>query len=93
VHRVSLICQISEPLRGAMDAELHQLNLPPLSRGFWLYAWKIVGPNDEQFCYVGMTGDVTGVAQSPFVRASAHLGFNRNNNGIRWYLRAMAESW
>ena len=57
-----------------------------LSRGFWLYAWNIVGPEGERFCYVGMTGDVTGVAQSPFVRAGAHLGFNTNSNAIRRHL-------
>jgi hypothetical protein len=68
-----------------MDAKLYQVNLPPeiLSRGFWLYAWNIVGPGGELFSYVGMTGDVTGVAQSPFVRAGTHLGFNKNSNAIR----------
>jgi hypothetical protein len=68
-----------------MGAELHKVDLPPeiLSRGFWLYVWNIVGAGDEKFCYVGMTGDVTGVAQSPFVRAGAHLGFNENSNAIR----------
>ena len=71
-----------------MGAKLHKVELPPeiLSRGFWLYAWKIVGPQREQFCYVGMTGDVTGVAQSPYVRASAHLSFNKNSNAIRKHL-------
>jgi len=68
-----------------MGAKLYQVDLPPeiLSRGFWLYAWKVVGPRGEQFCYVGMTGDVTGVAQSPYVRAGAHLSFNRNSNAVR----------
>jgi len=68
-----------------MAADLYQLDLPPeiLSRGFWLYAFNIVGPKGELFCYVGMTGDVSGVAQSPIVRTSAHLGFNRKNNAIR----------
>jgi hypothetical protein len=68
-----------------MAAKLYEVDLPPeiLSRGFWLYTWKIVGPEDERFCYVGMTGDVTGVAQSPYVRAGAHLGFNKNSNALR----------
>ena len=68
-----------------MDARLYQVDLPPeiLSRGFWLYAWEIAGPGGEPYCYVGMTGDVTGVAQSPYVRAGAHLGFNENSNALR----------
>jgi hypothetical protein len=68
-----------------MDAQLWKFSLPPslLQRGFWLYVWKIRGPKDEALCYVGMTGDVTGVAQSPFVRASNHLGQNKNNNALR----------
>ena len=71
-----------------MSAKLYQVELPPeiLVRGFWLYAWNIVGPRDKRFCYVGMTGDVTGVAQSPYVRAGAHLGFNKYNNAIRRHL-------
>lgn len=71
-----------------MRAKLYQLDLPPeiLSRGFWLYAWKIVGPRDERYCYVGMTGDVTGVAQSPYVRAGGHLSFNENSNALRRHL-------
>jgi hypothetical protein len=72
-----------------MDAELWEFSLPPnlLQRGFWLYVWKIRGPNDEPLCYVGMTGDVTLVAQSPFNRAGAHLGLNKNNNALRRALR------
>lgn len=35
-----------------------------------------------------MTGDVTGVAQSPFNRASAHFGFNKNANAIRRHLES-----
>ena len=71
-----------------MVAKLYDVELPPevLARGFWLYAWKIVGPGSERFCYVGMTGDVTGVAQSPFARAGAHFGFNKNSNAIRRHL-------
>ncbi len=35
-----------------------------------------------------MTGDISGVAQSPYVRTSAHLGFNKNNNAVRHHLAA-----
>lgn len=71
-----------------MDAKLYQIDLPPeiIARGFWLYAWKIVGPLGEPLCYVGMTGDVTGVAQSPYARAGAHLGSNKNSNALRRHL-------
>jgi hypothetical protein len=68
-----------------MTARAFELSLPPqlLQRGFWVYAWKIIGPRDEQFFYVGMTGDVTRVAQSPFGRASSTLGNNKNANTLR----------
>jgi hypothetical protein len=71
-----------------MIAKLHQIDFPPeiMARGFWLYAWKILGAPDKRFCYVGMTGDVTGVAQSPFNRAAAHFGANKNANAIRRHL-------
>jgi hypothetical protein len=57
----------------ATDAKLYRIDLPPeiLVRGFWLYAWKLVDPGNENFCYVGMTGDVTGVAQSPYQRPAS----------------------
>jgi len=68
-----------------MRARHREFLLPPalLKRGFWVYVWKISGPNDETLCYVGMTGDVTGIAQSPFVRASTHLGQNKKSNALR----------
>ncbi len=71
-----------------MDAQLLEFSLPTrlLHRGFCLYTWKILGPGDERLCYVGMTGDVTGVAQSPFVRAAQHLGENNKGNALRRYL-------
>jgi hypothetical protein len=71
-----------------MVGRLHTVDLPPevFARGFWLYVWKIVGPNGKRFCYVGMTGDVTGVAQSPFARAGGHFGSNKTVNQIRRYL-------
>ncbi|MGO9238068.1 MAG: hypothetical protein ACLP4V_29740 [Methylocella sp.] len=72
-----------------MDAQLLEFSLPPrlLHRGFWLYAWNILGPKNERLCYVGMTGDVTGVAQSPFVRAHQHLGEKNLGNALRRCLR------
>lgn len=55
-----------------------------LERGFWIYAWKIVGPRSEHLFYVGMTGDVTRVAQSPFGRATSTLSdSNKNANTLR----------
>jgi len=73
-----------------MTAKLFEVELPPeiLCRGFWLYAWNITGPQEERYCYVGMTGDASGLAQSPYVRAGAHLGFNKNNNALRRLLEA-----
>jgi hypothetical protein len=71
-----------------MVGQLHSVDLPPevFARGFWLYAWKIIGPSGKRFCYIGMTGDVTGVAQSPFARAGGHFGSNKTVNQIRRYL-------
>jgi hypothetical protein len=68
-----------------MQLALYEFELPPqiLKRGFWLYAWRVSGPDAEPYCYVGMTGDVNGSAQSPYVRAGAHLGFNPHNNALR----------
>ena len=73
-----------------MNAQAWELSLPPrlLRRGFWIYAWKIIGPQDEPLCYVGMTGDVTRVAQSPFGRATSTLGNNKNANTLRRALEA-----
>jgi hypothetical protein len=59
-----------------------------LERGFWIYAWKIIGSRDERLCYVGMTGDVTRVAQSPFGRATSTLGTNKEANTLRKALGA-----
>jgi len=74
-----------------VTAKLYEVDLPPkiLSRGFWLYAWNIVGSDGKPYCYVGMTGDVTGVAQSPFNRWSAHFGFNKKSNAIRRHLETL----
>jgi hypothetical protein len=61
----------------------HEYQEQAVQRGFWIYARKIVGPRDERLCYVGMTGDVTRVAQSPFGRATLTLGNNKNANTLR----------
>lgn len=70
-------------------AELYRLELDGalLTRGFWLYIWKIeIGDNRSLF-YVGKTGDKpSGSSQSPFDRLSKHLGQNKNNNALRRYL-------
>lgn len=73
-----------------MTARAWEFLLPPqlLQRGFWIYAWKIVGPRDERFCYVGMTGDVTRVAQSPFGRATSTFSTNKKANTLRRALKA-----
>ena len=70
------------------NSKLYEVDLPPdiLARGFWLYAWKITGPAGERFCYVGMTGDVTGVAQSPFARAGGHFSSKKQMNAVRRHL-------
>lgn len=76
--------------RLGVSPSLHAIRIPPsiLARGFWLYLWRIVGPRNDAFGYVGMTGDVTGVAQSPFARAGSHFGSNKNANAIRRHLEA-----
>lgn len=62
------------------------LPAPILQRGFWLYVWRVCLPNDRIKYYVGMTGDVTGAAQSPFNRVTSHLGANPRSNALRKYL-------
>jgi hypothetical protein len=72
-----------------MPPTIHRVEIPPaiLVRGFWLYAWNIEGPSSGSYCYIGMVGDVNGIAGSPYLRAGAHLGFNEHNNSIRRRLR------
>lgn len=58
-----------------------------LSRGFWLYVWEITDKDGRMVHYVGKTGDKSsGASQSPFDRASKHLGRNENNNALRRHL-------
>jgi hypothetical protein len=68
-----------------MAFEHYEIELPPpiFARGFWLYAWFICAAHDSKFCYIGMTGDRSGKAQSPFWRAGSHFGDNKQSNQIR----------
>jgi hypothetical protein len=56
--------------------KLYRLALPPqmLTRGFWIYVFRISREGKPPCFYVGMTGDRGSfVAQSPFNRIAAHL--------------------
>lgn len=68
-----------------MVGKLHHMSLPApiLKRGFWLYVWKVELPLGGLVHYVGMTGDISGVAQSAANRVSAHIGSNNHNNALR----------
>lgn len=50
-----------------------------LRRGFWIYVWKITGPDGTKRHYVGRTGDSSSLfAASPFVRVGRHLDSREN---------------
>ena len=71
------------------NARVHSANFDGalLSRGFWLYVWKIVAPDGRTFYYVGKTGDkASRVCQSPFNRLTNHLGDNRHSNALSRHL-------
>lgn len=71
-----------------MSVMYHMTLHPPLlKRDFWLYVWKVGLPDGRFTHYVGMTGDVTGVAGSAFGRLSTHVGKNGTNNALRRNLR------
>jgi len=62
-----------------------------LSRGFWLYVWRITYSND-QYIYVGRTGDSSSAnAASPFHRIGQHLDFRSSakGNSLSRQLRAL----
>ena len=66
-----------------MELATHELifNGALLSRGYWLYVWEVVGPEDAKIYYVGRTGDSSSTnAQSPFNRMGQHLGRNNRAN-------------
>jgi hypothetical protein len=61
-----------------------------LARGFWLYVWEIVPPDNSKLYYVGRTGDSSSLnAQSPFNRMGQHLSFNPKTNVLRRRLEAL----
>lgn len=63
--------------------------LPPetLVRGFWLYVWRVIGPDGAQLLYVGRTGDNSSPhATAPFTRMGQHLGFRANQSALRNHL-------
>lgn len=69
-----------------MDAITHELTFSGrlLVRGFWLYVWEIVTPEQNCLYYVGRTGDSSSFnAQSPFNRMTQHLGPRRESNALR----------
>ncbi len=71
-----------------MTHELHQFSIPGpmLRRGFWLYVWRVTGPEEPVF-YVGRTGDNSSPrATAPYTRMGQHLGFLKNQNALRKYL-------
>lgn len=54
-----------------------------LRRGFWVYVWRISGPGERRFFYVGRTGDSSSPnASSPFGRMSAHFSSNPRGNAL-----------
>lgn len=72
-----------------MTIGTYSLSLHPsmLQRGFWLYAWKVVGPEGEEWVYVGRTGDNSSPNASPaYIRMGQHLGSAKNQNALRRHL-------
>ena len=69
-----------------MKSAIHKLTFDRglLTRGFWLYVWKITRRDSSRLYYVGRTGDSSSNnPQSPFNRVSQHLGLNPKNNTLR----------
>lgn len=68
-----------------MKAATYSLKLPGgmLSRGFWLYVWRVDTPTGEML-YVGRTGDSSSPhATAPYTRMGQHLGFSKAANSLR----------
>lgn len=58
-----------------------------LRRGFWLYVWRVVGPDGGELLYVGRTGDSSSPNAAPaFTRMSQHLSFQKASNALRRHL-------
>jgi len=71
-----------------MATSTHTLTLPAamLKRGFWLYVWRVEGP-EGIYLYVGRTGDSSSPnAKPPYQRMGQHLGHQKNQNALRKYL-------
>lgn len=73
-----------------MTIGTYKLTLPAemLQRGFWLYAWRVLGPTGEEMVYVGRTGDNSSPNASPaYIRMGQHLGSAETQNALRKHLR------
>jgi len=58
-----------------------------LQRGFWLYAWRVISPSDDELVYVGRTGDNSSPNASPaYIRMGQHLGSAKTQNALRKHL-------
>jgi hypothetical protein len=69
--------------------KMHRLKLPGgmTERGFWLYVWKVLNPEGEEFLYVGRTGDSSSpYAASTYRRMGQHLGDAKNTNALLQHL-------
>lgn len=54
-----------------------------LTRGFWLYVWRVTTPEGERL-YIGRTGDSSSShATAPYTRMGQHLGFSKAANSLR----------
>ena len=66
-----------------METKCYQMSFDGcvLNRGFWIYLWKVVGPDGIYF-YLGRTGDSSSAnAASPFARIGQHLNFRETARG------------
>lgn len=64
----------------------YRLTLPGqmLTRGFWLYVWRVTTNDGRVVHYVGRTGDNSSPnASPPYVRMGQHLGSMKNQNALR----------
>lgn len=69
-----------------MTIGTYSLTLHPalLQRGFWLYAWEVIGSEGEELVYVGRTGDNSSPNASPvYIRMGQHLGLVKTQNALR----------
>jgi hypothetical protein len=67
----------------------YALTLAPalLEEGFWLYVIKIKTKENQEYLYVGRTGDTSSPnSAAPIKRLSQHLGSNKNNNSLQRHI-------